>query len=169
MTNRKSSHPHISQANLFLFELILAAAFLSLSSVVCIRLYLAAHTLSSRSAARTHAITEAQNAADLWLSGTELPDAVYYDKDWAALNWYYSEDATSPEADFGSLDGGDSDAVDEDLSGGFASAAYSMDLAASGGESAGDSFQTLRITVCSLSGGSQTVQLYSLEVERYVP
>lgn len=63
-------HPvrHFSQSALFLMELILAAAFLSLSSVVCIRLYLYAHTLSAASLAKTQAVRESQNIGSSWLS-----------------------------------------------------------------------------------------------------
>lgn len=63
-------HPvrHFSQSALFLMELILAAAFLSLSSVVCIRLYLYAHTLSAASLAKTQAVHESQNIGSSWLS-----------------------------------------------------------------------------------------------------
>lgn len=59
---------HFSQSALFLMELILAVAFLSLSSVVCIRLYLYAHTLSEASLARTQAVRESQNIGSSWLS-----------------------------------------------------------------------------------------------------
>lgn len=59
---------HFSQSALFLMELILAAAFLSLSSVVCIRLYLYAHTLSAASLAKTQAVRESQNIGSSWLS-----------------------------------------------------------------------------------------------------
>ncbi len=156
MSGRKSSVPHISQANLFLFELILAAAFLSLSSVVCIQLYLKAHTLSRRSAARTHAVTEAQNAADLWLSGEALPEEIYYTGEWAALN----------------LDSAGSDMdADTDAAAGNArrsEAAYSMVLA-SDAEDTEDPLRKLQITVYTLSGGEHASALYSLEVERYVP
>lgn len=63
-------HPvrHFSQSALFLMELILAAAFLSLSSVVCVRLYLYAHTLSAASLAKTQAVRESQNIGSSWLS-----------------------------------------------------------------------------------------------------
>lgn len=63
-------HPvrHFSQSALFLMELILAAAFLSLSSVVCIRLYLYAHILSAASLAKTQAVRESQNIGSSWLS-----------------------------------------------------------------------------------------------------
>ncbi len=156
MSGRKSSVPHISQANLFLFELILAAAFLSLSSVVCIQLYLKAHTLSRRSAARTHAVTEAQNAADLWLSGEALPEEIYYTGEWDALN----------------LDsaGSDMDADTYAAAGNArrSEAAYSMVLA-SDAEDTEDPLRKLQITVYTLSGGEHASALYSLEVERYVP
>ena len=63
-------HPvrHFSRSALFLMELILAAAFLSLSSVVCIRLYLYAHNLSEASLAKTQAVRESQNIGSSWLS-----------------------------------------------------------------------------------------------------
>lgn len=58
-------------------ELILAAAFLSLSSVVCIRLYLYAHTLSAASLAKTQAVRESQNIGSSWLSSDgSLADAL---------------------------------------------------------------------------------------------
>ncbi len=72
-------HPvrHFSQSALFLMELILAAAFLSLSSVVCIRLYLYAHTLSAASLAKTQAVRESQNIGSSWLSSDgSLADAL---------------------------------------------------------------------------------------------
>ncbi len=152
MSGRKSSVPHISQANLFLFELILAAAFLSLSSVVCIQLYLKAHTLSRRSAARTHAVTEAQNAADLWLSGETLPEEIYYTGEWDALN----------------LDSVGSDTDADTGNARRSKASYSMVLS-SDAEDAEDPLRKLQITVYTLSGGEHASALYSLEVERYVP
>ena len=73
----RTSVPHTSQSSLFLFELILATAFLALSSVVCIRLYLYARSISRSSAAQTHAIAEAQNIADSWIaSDGTLRDAL---------------------------------------------------------------------------------------------
>lgn len=72
-------HPvrHFSQSALFLMELILAAAFLSLSSVVCIRLYLYAHTLSAASLSKTQAVRESQNIGSSWLSSDgSLADAL---------------------------------------------------------------------------------------------
>ncbi len=152
MSGRKSSVPHISQANLFLFELILAAALLSLSSVVCIQLYLKAHTLSRRSAARTHAVTEAQNAADLWLSGETLPEEIYYTGEWDALN----------------LDSVGSDTDADTGNARRSKASYSMVLS-SDAEDAEDPLRKLQITVYTLSGGEHASALYSLEVERYVP
>lgn len=42
-------------------ELIISVAYMALASVVCVRLYLYAHSMSTDSSARTHAITQAQN------------------------------------------------------------------------------------------------------------
>ena len=170
MAGKKASLPHISQANLLLFELILATVFLSLSSVVCIRLYLKAHTLSSCSADRTHAITEAQNVAELWLSGGELPGEIYYDDAWNAMNFNYSADGADPDA-ANAVRSADnrtkSDAPDAGDSVGLNLASYYMRLD-SGNDFETDGLQTLRITVFTLSAGNPSSQLYSLEVERYV-
>ncbi len=75
--NTHTPPAHATQSSLFLFELILATAFLALSSVVCIRLYLYARSISRNSAAQTHAISEAQNIADAFLvSDGSLADAL---------------------------------------------------------------------------------------------
>lgn len=168
MSGKKTTSPHISQANLLLFELILATAFLSLSSVVCIQLYLKAHTLSSRSAARTHAITESQNIAELWLSGEELSGEIYYDEDWNAINFHYSGDDMDADAVRSAGGSANPDPPAADRSGASDAASYCMtlDLDTDLGK---DGLQALRITVCSLSAGDPSSQLYSLEVERYVP
>lgn len=69
---------HLSQSALFLLELIIATAYLALSSVVCIRLYLYAHNLSAASAAKTNAIREVQNLAEAWLSSDgSLSSAIF--------------------------------------------------------------------------------------------
>lgn len=168
MSGKKTTSPHISQANLLLFELILATAFLSLSSVVCIQLYLKAHTLSSRSAARTHAITESQNIAELWLSGEELSGEIYYDEDWNAINFHYSGDDMDADAVRSAGGSANPDPPAADRSGASDAASYCMtlDLDTDLGK---DGLQALRITVCNLSAGDPSSQLYSLEVERYVP
>ncbi len=169
--HNKTSIPHISQANLFLFELILATVFLSLSSVVCIQLYLRAHTLSTRSAARTHAITEAQNVAELWLAGGALPDEIYYDEDWNTLSPEVFDqnmlDWNAPNQNNTEQGITDSSATDAERSGITTSASYSMELAFDNSSEA-DGLQTLQITVFSLSGNIPGSKLYSLEVTRYV-
>ena len=91
-------HPvrHFSQSALFLMELILAAAFLSLSSVVCIRLYLYAHTLSAASLAKTQAVRESQNIGSSWLSsGGSLADtlSLYLETTNPAKDWKAPEEA----------------------------------------------------------------------------
>ncbi len=168
MAGKKATFPHISQANLLLFELILSTAFLSLSSVVCIQLYLKAHTLSSRSAARTHAITESQNIAELWLSGEDLPGEIYYDEDWNAINFHYSGDDMDADAVRSAGGSTNPDAPVADRFGESNAAFYCMTLELDK-DLGTDGLQTLRITACSLSAGNPASQLYSLEVERYVP
>lgn len=86
------------RSNLFLMEMILAILFFSLSSAVCMQLFVAARVLSRDTSARNHAIILAKSAASAFetgdgslesLQGTyplgRLEDSVwkvYYDKNW---------------------------------------------------------------------------------------
>lgn len=137
----KQSHTHqLSLSGLFLFELILATAFLALSSVVCIRMYLGAETLSRRSAARTHAVSEAQNIAASWLSHEEQPEVLHFDSEWNVVN----------------------------ENGLFASDNYSYEVALTVTED--DQYKglsTLTISVYTFSGHAASDLLYELEVNRY--
>lgn len=59
-------------------ELIISTAYMALASVVCVRLYLYAHTMSADSAARTHAMTQAQNMVVSFREGDgTLADAAW--------------------------------------------------------------------------------------------
>ncbi len=57
-----------SRSSLFLMELIIAILFFSLASAVCIRLFVKSHLVSESTVNQNHAITHAQNMAEVWLS-----------------------------------------------------------------------------------------------------
>lgn len=141
--DKKAQQSHtrqLSQSGLFLFELILATAFLALSSVVCIRLYLGAETLSRSSAARTHAVSEAQNIAASWLSHEEQPEVLHFDSEWNVVN----------------------------ENGLFASDSYSYEMTLTVTEDARyKGLSTLTISVYTFSGHAASDLLYELEVKRY--
>ena len=58
-----SVHTH-SKSSLFLIELIVSLCFFSLASVVCVRLFVYAHKVSTESRRETLAIQMSQNAAN---------------------------------------------------------------------------------------------------------
>ncbi len=58
-----------SKSSLFLIELIIAILFFSLSSVVCVNMFLSAHVLAEESAQRSGAVTAAQTAAEIYREG----------------------------------------------------------------------------------------------------
>ncbi len=57
-----------SRSSLFLMELIMAILFFSLTSAVCIRLFVRAHTISQDTINQNNALTQAQNLAETWLA-----------------------------------------------------------------------------------------------------
>lgn len=57
-----------SRSSLFLMELIIAILFFSLSSTVCIQLFARSHMLSQQTVNQNHAVIEAQNLAEIFLS-----------------------------------------------------------------------------------------------------
>ncbi len=77
-----------SKSSLFLIELIIAILFFSLSSVVCVNMFLSAHVLAEESAQRSGAVTAAQTAAEIYREGgiqllsemtsAELTNDVYF-------------------------------------------------------------------------------------------
>ena len=54
-----------NKSGLFLMELIVVTLFLAITSTICIRIFLSARLLSSKSAVLTNAIIESQNTAEL--------------------------------------------------------------------------------------------------------
>lgn len=91
----KSAH---SKSGLFLFELIFAILFFALASAVCVRLFAEAHLTSLHSRDLSHALTEAQSAAECFKASPgdlqRLADllgahregetlVLDYDRDWA--------------------------------------------------------------------------------------
>ena len=62
-----SVHTH-SKSSLFLIELIVTLCFFSLASVVCVRLFVYAHKVSTESRRETLAIQMSQNAAECFIA-----------------------------------------------------------------------------------------------------
>lgn len=99
---------HSSKNSLFLMELILSILFFALTAAVCLQLFVKAHVLSQDAIHLNHAVTEAQNFAEVFLAGDgslkRFPDyfidqltpvscsyddsgtlcsfTLFYDKDW---------------------------------------------------------------------------------------
>ena len=61
-------HSSGSKTSLFLIELIITIFFFSVASVVCVRLFLYSHRMSTEAYDRTHAVAIAQSAAESFLT-----------------------------------------------------------------------------------------------------
>lgn len=83
-----------SKSSLFLMELIIALLFFSVSSTVCIRLFVKAHALSAQTVDQNYAVNYAQNMAEMF-TGCE--------GDLEAMQALLSDSHLSPENDFLSL------------------------------------------------------------------
>ena len=57
-----------SRSSLFLMEMIIAILFFSLASAVCIQLFAKSHLLSTQTVNQNHAVIQAQNLAESYLS-----------------------------------------------------------------------------------------------------
>ncbi len=57
-----------SRSSLFLMEMIIAILFFSLTSAVCIQLFTRSHLLSTQTVNQNHAVIQAQNLAESYLS-----------------------------------------------------------------------------------------------------
>ena len=57
-----------SRSSLFLMEMIIAILFFSLASAVCIQLFARSHLLSTQTVNQNHAVIQAQNMAEYYLS-----------------------------------------------------------------------------------------------------
>ncbi len=109
-----------SRSALALMELILVILFFSLASVVCIRLFVHSHLLSSRTVNENHAVIHAQNLAECFLATdgdvtqintlfeNHVSDApentviLLFDRDWKECNedaCYFARLVTHPEAE----------------------------------------------------------------------
>lgn len=153
-------HPvrHFSQSALFLMELILAAAFLSLSSVVCIRLYLYAHTLSAASLVKTQAVRESQNIGSSWLSSDgSLADT---------LSLYL--ETTNPVEDRMVPEEADSFVLyynsDWELLPSSQDAAFCMELSL---KNSGTGISTLLLSASEWKDNAPQTSCYSIEFKRY--
>ena len=63
-----------SKSSLFLIELIVTLCFFSLASVVCVRLFVYAHKVSTESRRETLAIQISQNAAECFIAADGDPE-----------------------------------------------------------------------------------------------
>ena len=110
-----------SRSALALMELILVILFFSLASVVCIRLFVHSHLLSSRTVSENHAVIHAQNLAECFLATdgdmaqikalfekhvSDAPEntvILLFDSDWKECSeddaCYFARLVTHPEAD----------------------------------------------------------------------
>mgnify|MGYP004464817597 CR=1 FL=1 len=153
-------HPvrHFSQSALFLMELILAAAFLSLSSVVCIRLYLYAHTLSAASLAKTQAVRESQNIGSSWLSSDgSLADtlSLYLETTNPVEDRMVPEEADSLVLYYNS---------DWELLPSSQDAAFCMELSL---KNSGTGISTLLLSASEWKDNAPQTSCYSIEFKRY--
>ena len=57
---------HSSKNSLFLMELILSILFFTLTAAVCLQLFVKAHVLSQDTINLNHAVTQAQNFAEIF-------------------------------------------------------------------------------------------------------
>lgn len=154
-------HPvrHFSQSALFLMELILAAAFLSLSSVVCIRLYLYAHTLSAASLAKTQAVRESQNIGSSWLSSDgSLADtlALYLETTNSVEDRMVPEEADSFVLYYNS---------DWELLPSSQDAAFCIELSLK--KNSGTGISTLLLSASEWKDNAPQTSCYSIEFKRY--
>ena len=154
-------HPvrHFSQSTLFLMELILAAAFLSLSSVVCIRLYLYAHTLSAASLAKTQAVRESQNIGSSWLSSDgSLADtlALYLETTNSVEDRMVPEEADSFVLYYNS---------DWELLPSSQDAAFCIELSLK--KNSGTGISTLLLSASEWKDNAPQTSCYSIEFKRY--
>ena len=154
-------HPvrHFSQSALFLMELILAAAFLSLSSVVCIRLYLYAHTLSAASLAKTQAVRESQNIGSSWLSSDGSPAdtlALYLETTNPVENRMVPEEADSFVLYYNS---------DWELLPSSQDAAFCIELSLK--KNSGTGISTLLLSASEWKDNAPQTSCYSIEFKRY--
>ena len=154
-------HPvrHFSRSALFLMELILAAAFLSLSSVVCIRLYLYAHTLSAASLAKTQAVRESQNIGSSWLSSDgSLADtlSLYLETTNPAEDWKAPEEADAFVLYYNS---------DWELLPSSQDAAFCIELSLK--KNSGTGISTLLLSASEWKDNAPQTSCYSIEFKRY--
>lgn len=124
-------------------ELIIALLFFSLSSTVCIRLFVKAHSLSAQTVDQNYAVNYAQNMAEVFTG---------CDGDLQAMQAVLSDSYLSPEGDCLSLtqNGG-----------------YQVELHRSGDPGPGGTLSA-DISVYSAADPS-AAQLYTLHVDLYRP
>ena len=74
-----------SRSSLFLMELVIVILFFSLSSAVCVKLFVKAHQMDQNTVNMNHAMIWIQNYAEQFRANpTDMNETIYLDKDWNA-------------------------------------------------------------------------------------
>ena len=68
MSSKDNSFRYKSQTSLFLVEVIIAVFFFAITAVVCIRIFVKAHTITDRSREMTQSYIEADNMAQVFMN-----------------------------------------------------------------------------------------------------
>ena len=72
-----------SRSSLFLMELVIVILFFSLSSAVCVKLFVKAHQMDQNTVNMNHAMIWIQNYAEQFRSNpANINETIYLDKDW---------------------------------------------------------------------------------------
>lgn len=75
---------HNSKASLYLMELMISVLFFSISSAVCVQLFVKAHLVNKETDIRTHAVLAVQNTAEYFLiSGGDKEKTLSYYADYS--------------------------------------------------------------------------------------
>ncbi len=142
-----------SKSSLFLMELIIALLFFSVSSTVCIRLFVKAHALSAETVSQNYAVNYAQNMAEVFTG---------YDGDLQAMQTLLDGSYLSPEGDYLSL----------------VQNGYRVGLRRSGSPDPGGmlsadisvySADTVQLSDLSLASSTLYEPLYTLHVDLHIP
>ena len=74
------------KTKLFLIEQLVMVLAFGVAVVMCVHVMLFSDRLSNSNATRDQAVLVAQDIAEEWRSGEDLPGSVYYDMEWNRLD-----------------------------------------------------------------------------------
>lgn len=74
------------KTKLFLIEQLVMVLAFGVAVVMCVHVMLFSDRLSNSNATRDQAVLVAQDIAEEWRSGEDLPSSVYYDMEWNRLD-----------------------------------------------------------------------------------